>query len=163
MLPLVCQIHVFFWHRKYFFSESVCLATGFCWDNDRVRHSLITHCSWAKQAPLPPLFLPLLRFLCLFLFSSTLPIRECWWDVFAERKRYTHTSLCCWVTGCGQGRDVLLFYIRDAFVCWGLTHSTCCQNPPFLPTYLLFLYYLANSWSVFSQVRKKFNSNYFQT
>lgn len=67
------------------------------------------------------------------------------------RKEKIHTHKPVLLSyGCWQGRDVLLFYIRDAFVCWGLTHSTCCQNPPFLPTYLpLSLYYLSNSWSVF--------------
>lgn len=73
---------------------------------------------------------------CITFFAfppSTLPIRECWWDVFAESKRGTqHPCLCCWVTGCWQEQDVL-FYIRDAFVCWGLTHLTHCQNPPFSP------------------------------
>ncbi len=82
--------------------------------------------------------LSLLLYLCLFLFSSTSPIRECWWDVFC-RKEKIHTHTHAWAGEEGvvdKGRDVLLFYIRDAFVCWGLTRLTGCQSPLFLPTYL---------------------------
>ncbi len=105
-----------------------------------------------------PFSLSLLLYLCLFLFSSTSPIRECWWDVFCRKEKihtHTHTHTQAWAGEEGvvdKGRDVLLFYIRDAFVCWGLTCLTGCQSPLFLPTSLspsLSLYYPAHSGHLF--------------
>ena len=115
----------------------------------------MTGCAWASllTAPEPnkhhchlslSLSLSLLLYLCLLLFSSTSPIRECWWDVFCRKEQththtHTHTHTQAWAVEEGvvdKGKDVLLFYIRDAFVCWGLTRLTGCQSPLFLPTYL---------------------------
>lgn len=74
-----------------------------------------------------------------FLSSYTLPIRECWWDNFCGGKKSRHTRARVveeWLVD--KGKDLLLFYIRDAFVCLGLTHLAGCQSFLFLPAYLLF-------------------------
>lgn len=62
---------------------------------------------------------------------------------FFFKKRKTHRHTQAWEEGVvDKGKDVLLFYIRDAFVCWGLTRLTGCQSLPFsTPTYLPLLCY----------------------
>lgn len=52
---------------------------------------------------------------------------------------HTHRGSGCVEGGVvDKGKNVLLFYIRDAFVWWGLTRLTGCQSPLFLPTRLPF-------------------------
>lgn len=128
----------------------VCVATGCCWDNDRVRLSLITHCSWARQAPLPPLSrsLSLLLYLCLFLSSYTSPIRECWWDIFCRKKK-THTSLGCRGRGCWQGQRRVVVLYKGCICLLRIDSLNWLPKPPSSPYISPSFYYPAHSGLLF--------------
>ena len=81
-----------FAHTFECFPVFVCVATGCCWDSDRVHLSLITHSFWAKQAPLPPLSPPFSFIYCIsFSFFSPPCLLESADGMFLQKVKDAHT------------------------------------------------------------------------